>query len=68
MWLEQLNKKIKLLDQVLTNLTNLLKKHWLILVLLLIGAFGYLYFFTDWFDYSDDPQDQQIEQIDSTNQ
>lgn len=66
MWLQELNKKIKLLDQVLTNLTNIFKKHWLILSLLLLGAIGYFYFFWMDDDSDQDSPDQNTEQVDQT--
>ncbi len=34
-------EKLKAVDSLLTTLTNLLKKHWIILTLILIGGFFY---------------------------
>ncbi len=39
--IEDTDKKVKQVDGLLTSITNLIKKHWLLLLFILIIAFGY---------------------------
>lgn len=39
--IEGTDKKVKQVDNLLTSITTLLKKHWLVLILISIGAIGY---------------------------
>ena len=39
--IEDADKKVQQVDSLLTSITKLLKKHWLILILISIIAFGY---------------------------
>ena len=34
-------KTVKNVDKLLTNITNLIKKHWMIIIIILIGVAGY---------------------------
>jgi uncharacterized protein YejL (UPF0352 family) len=58
-------EKLNQVDSLLTTLTKILKKHWLILSLILLGTFVY-FSLTDDSEYVEEYQTEEVSQYDES--